>query len=148
MDCANNGALISQLTEGVDKIEAGIGEKLGLFVQHLSVFIGDLVMSFVYNWELTLVSVTCLPIVCIAFAAVGIVARNLSAQEGYAYSQASGIAGEVLSAVKTVFAFEGQTREVKRYSRELVEAERIGLKRAVIISCSKPAYSNSADYLT
>ena len=131
------GSLITQLTEGVDKIEAGIGEKLGLFVQHLSVFAGGLVLSFTYNWELTLVSVACLPVVCIAFAAVGIVVRKLSAQERAAYSRASGIAGEVLSAVKTVFAFEGQKRELKRYSQELVEAEKIGLRRAMIFNFSK-----------
>ena len=121
----------------MDKIEAGLGEKAGLFVQHLSVFAGGVVISLIRNWELTLVSAACLPIVCAAFAAVGFVVRKLSAQERAAYSRANGIAGEVLSSVKTIFAFEGQKRELNRYSKELLEAERVGLKRAIIFNFSK-----------
>ena len=136
-DAANIGALITQLTEGVDKVETGIGEKAGLFVQHLSVFVGGVVLSLVKNWELTLVALACIPVVCAAFASVGFVVRKLSAQERAAYSRANGIAVEVLSAIKTIFAFEGQKRELKRYSGELMEAEKVGLKRAVIFNFSK-----------
>ena len=118
-------------------MEAGIGEKAGLFVQHLSVFVGGVVIGLVKNWELTLVGLACLPVVCVAFAAVGFAVKKLSAQERAAYSRANGIAGEVLSAIKTVYAFEGQKRELKRYSGELVEAERVGLKRAVVFNFSK-----------
>ena len=94
-------------------------------------------ISLVKNWELTLVASACLPIVCVAFAAVGFVVRKLSDQERAAYSRANGIAGEVLSSIKTIFAFEGQKRELKRYSGELVAAERAGLKRAIMFSFSK-----------
>lgn len=110
---------------------------MGLFVQHFAVFVGGVAVCFVRNWELTLVSATCLPIVCVAFSAVGFVVRKLNAKERAAYSRANGIAGEVLSSVKTIFAFEGQKRELKRYSSELLEAEKFGLKRSVIVGFSK-----------
>ena len=129
--------MITQLTEGVDKIEAGIGEKAGLFVQNLSVFVGGVVISLVKNWKLTLVPLACLPLVFISFAAVGFIVQKLSSQERAAYSRANRVAGEVFSAIKTIFAFEGQKRELKRYSGELLEAERVGLKRAIIFNFSK-----------
>ncbi|VDO00266.1 unnamed protein product [Rodentolepis nana] len=132
-DSCNVGTLITRLIEGTDKIEIGIGEKAGLFVQHISVFLGGAVMSFIYNWELSLVAAAFFPLVAISFAAIGFVVRKLSAKERAAYSRANGIAGEVLSAVKTVFMFEGQSRESKRYSVELQEAEKVGLKRATIV---------------
>ncbi|CDI97806.2 ATP binding cassette sub family B [Echinococcus multilocularis] len=103
-DTANVGALITRLTEGVDKVEAGVGEKAGLFVQNLFVFIGGTVISLVKNWELALVSAAFFPLVGGSFAAVGFVVRKLSAEERAAYSRANGIAGEVLGAVKTIFA--------------------------------------------
>ncbi|VDM16862.1 unnamed protein product [Hydatigera taeniaeformis] len=131
-DTANVGALITRLTEGVDKIEAGVGEKAGLFVQNLFVFIGGVVISLIKNWELALVSAAFFPLVGASFAAVGFIVRKLSAKERAAYSRANGIAGEVLGAVKTIFAFEGQARETKRYSEELSEAENVGLKRSTI----------------
>ncbi|KAL5106601.1 ATP-dependent translocase ABCB1 [Taenia crassiceps] len=132
-DVANVGVLITRLAEGVDKVEAGLGEKAGLFVQNLFVFIGGVVISLMKNWELALVSASFFPLVGASFAAVGFVVRKLSAKERAAYSRANGIAGEVLGAVKTIFAFEGQAREVKRYSGELSEAEKVGLKRSTIV---------------
>lgn len=131
-DVANVGALITRLTEGVDKVEAGVGEKVGLFVQNLFVFIGGVIISLIKNWELALVSAAFFPLVGGSFAAVGFVVRKLSAKERAAYSRANGIAGEVLGAVKTIFAFEGQARETKRYSGELSEAEKAELKRSTI----------------
>ncbi|KAM3180235.1 hypothetical protein ACTXT7_016685 [Hymenolepis weldensis] len=132
-DWSNVGTLITRLTEGADKIEIGIGEKAGLFVQHISVFIGGAVISFIYNWELSLVAAAFFPLVAGSFAAVGFITRKLSAKERAAYSRANSVAGEVLSAVKTVFAFEGQSRESERYSVELYEAEKVGLKRSTIV---------------
>ena len=89
------------------------------------------------NWELTLVSLAFIPVVCVSFASVGFAVRKLAAQERAAYARANGIAGEVFSAIKTIFAFEGQKRELRRYSGELLEAERVELKRSVIFSFSK-----------
>lgn len=134
---ANVGAMITRLTEGVDKVEAGVGEKVGLFVQNLFVFIGGVIISLIKNWELALVSAAFFPLVGASFAAVGFVVRKLSAKERAAYSRANGIAGEVLGAVKTIFAFEGQVRETKRYSEELSEAEEVGLKRSTIVGFGK-----------
>ena len=94
-------------------------------------------MSFVYNWELTLVSAPWLSVVCIVFVAVGIATGKLAARESASYPQASEIAGEVLSAVKTVTAFEGQVKELRCYAMELVEAENVGYKRALITNCRK-----------
>ncbi|KAL5969731.1 ATP-dependent translocase ABCB1 [Taenia solium] len=131
-DGANVGALITQLTEGVDKIEAGLGEKAGMFVQNLFVFIGGVVISLIKNWELALVSAAFFPLVGASFAGVGFVIRKLGAKERAAYSRANGIAGEVLGAVKTVLAFEGQEKETKRYAEELSEAEKVGLLRSII----------------
>ncbi|KAM7533954.1 hypothetical protein Aperf_G00000117604 [Anoplocephala perfoliata] len=132
-DTSNAGTLITRLTEGADKIEMGIGEKAGLFVQNVFVFIGGLVISLIWNWKLALVAASFFPLVAVSFSAAGFVVRKLSAKEQAAYSQANAIAGEVLYAVKTVFAFEGQSRETKRFSEMLHEAERVNLKRSVAV---------------
>ncbi|KAL5961697.1 ATP-dependent translocase ABCB1, partial [Taenia solium] len=100
---------------------------------NLFVFIGGVIISLIKNWELALVSAAFFLLVGGSFAAVGFVVRKLSAKERAAYSRANGIAGEVLGAVKTIFAFEGQARETKRYSGELSEAEKVGLKRSTIV---------------
>lgn len=54
-----------------------------------------------------------------------------------AYSTAGSIAEEVLSAVKTVVAFEGQTKEIDRYSKEIQIARNNNSKRALFSSSSQ-----------
>ncbi|KAL5108852.1 ATP-dependent translocase ABCB1 [Taenia crassiceps] len=129
-DGANVGGLITRLTEGGDKVEAGLGEKAGVFVQNLFAFTGGTVISLVKNWEL--VSAAFFLLVGTSFAAVGSVVRKMSAKERAAHSRASGIAGEALGAVRAIFAPEGQERGTKRYAEELPKAERVGLKRSSV----------------
>lgn len=56
---------------------------------------------------------------------------SLTEKELQSYSSAGGVAEEVLSAVRTVFAFSGQKKEVDRYSRRLVTAEKNGIKKGI-----------------
>ena len=48
-----------------------------------------------------------------------------------AYGKAGGVAEEVFSAIRTVFAFSGQRKEVQRFRDNLVFARKAGLKRGV-----------------
>ncbi|VDM34108.1 unnamed protein product [Hydatigera taeniaeformis] len=50
-----------------------------------------------------------------------------------AYERANSIASEALGAIRTIFAFEGQKTELKRYSSELDEAEKCGIKMSLSV---------------
>lgn len=52
------------------------------------------------------------------------------------YGAAGAIAEEVIGAVKTVSAFEGQHKEHQRYKQHLVDAERNNIKRSVFTAIS------------
>ena len=54
-----------------------------------------------------------------------------TANELESYGKAGGVAEEVFSAIRTVFAFSGQRKEVQRYKDYLVFARKAGLKRAL-----------------
>lgn len=54
-----------------------------------------------------------------------------------AYSAAGSIAEEVLSAIKTVVAFQGQQREAERYSKEIQSARDNNQRRALFSSSSQ-----------
>ncbi|CAH8544605.1 unnamed protein product [Schistosoma mattheei] len=58
--------------------------------------------------------------------------KNLSGFiEIVAYARAGAVAGEVLEAIRTVVAFGGEKRELKRYREQLGTAEKAGLKKVV-----------------
>lgn len=121
----------SRITEDLDKMKEGIGEKLGIFTYLTTSFISSIIISFVYGWKLTLVVLSCAPIIIIATAVVAKVQSSLSALELTAYGQAGSVAEEVLGAVRTVIAFNGEEKEVQRYKEKLMPAEKTGIKRGM-----------------
>ncbi|XP_017766399.1 PREDICTED: multidrug resistance protein homolog 49 isoform X2 [Eufriesea mexicana] len=121
----------SRITEDLDKMKDGIGEKLGVFTYLMVSFISSIIISFVYGWKLTLVVLSCAPIIVIATAVVAKVQSSLTAQELNAYGQAGNVAEEVLAAIRTVIAFNGEQKEVDRYAEKLVPAEKTGIRRGM-----------------
>ncbi|XP_012280547.1 multidrug resistance protein homolog 49 isoform X2 [Orussus abietinus] len=121
----------SRITEDLDKMKDGIGEKLGIFTYLLVSFVSSIIISFVYGWKLTLVVLSCAPIIVIATAIVAKVQSSLTALELAAYGQAGTVAEEVLGAIRTVVAFGGEKKEVDRYAEKLVPAETTGIKRGM-----------------
>uniref|UniRef100_A0A8D1T8S9 Multidrug resistance protein 1 n=1 Tax=Sus scrofa TaxID=9823 RepID=A0A8D1T8S9_PIG len=53
-----------------------------------------------------------------------------------AYAKAGAVAEEVLAAIRTVIAFGGQKKELERYNKNLEEAKRIGIKKAITANIS------------
>ena len=54
----------------IEKIQAGIGDKIGLFLQYCSTFVTGFVIAFTANWKLTLVLSVTLPILCLLIIAI------------------------------------------------------------------------------
>lgn len=121
----------SPFRRDLDKMKDGISEKLGVFTYLMVSFISSIIISFVYGWKLTLVVLSCAPIIVIATAVVAKVQSSLTALELAAYGQAGTVAEEVLGAIRTVIAFNGEQKEVDRYAKKLVPADRTGIKRGM-----------------
>ena len=62
---------------------------------------------------------------------IGKVQSSATEKELEAYGKAGGVAEEVFSAIRTVFAFGGQRKEVERFSYNLTFAKKAGLKRGL-----------------
>ncbi|XP_011684594.1 PREDICTED: multidrug resistance protein homolog 49 isoform X2 [Wasmannia auropunctata] len=121
----------SRINEDLEKLKDGIGEKLSIITYLITSFVASVVISFVYGWKLTLVMLSCTPVIIIATAVVAKVQSSLSAHELAAYGQAGNVAEEVLAAIRTVVAFNGEQKEVERYSEKLGPAEKTGIRRGM-----------------
>ncbi|XP_067457616.1 ATP-binding cassette, sub-family B (MDR/TAP), member 4 [Thunnus thynnus] len=130
-DVNETGELNTRLTDDVYKIQEGIGDKVGMLIQAFSTFITSFIIGFVKGWKLTLVILAVSPALGISAAIFGKVLTNFTAKEQTAYAKAGAVAEEVLSAIRTVFAFSGQDREIKRYHKNLEDAKNMGIKKAI-----------------
>lgn len=132
-DEQSTGALMNKLTQNIDNIEEGIGTKFGEFVMNMSGFFCGIIIAFAVGWKLTLVACTMIPFVVLVFAVFGFLMKFLTMKELSAYAHASGISGEVLSAIRTVLAFGGEKKEIQRYSENLSAAQNVGIKKSIAL---------------
>ncbi|XP_038209704.1 ATP-dependent translocase ABCB1-like [Zerene cesonia] len=128
-DTHQTGDFASKMTDDVVKLEDGIGEKLGTFIYYQAAFVSSIIMALVKGWKLALLCLVSFPVTLSLVGAAGIVASKLSKKEAVAAGKAGAIAEEVISAVRTVYAFSGQRQEIDRYDKHLIDVRKINIKK-------------------
>ncbi|XP_040208747.1 ATP-binding cassette sub-family B member 5-like isoform X2 [Rana temporaria] len=130
-DVTKSGELNSRLTEDINKINDGIGDKVGHFLQNFSTFVAGLVIGLAKGWQLALVYMSTSPLMALSSAFCSKMLVSLTSKELTAYAKAGAVAEEVLSSIRTVVAFGGQEKEIKRYTNNLGEAKELGIKKSI-----------------
>ncbi|NWU88536.1 MDR1 protein, partial [Upupa epops] len=138
-DVNDVGELNTRLLDDVSKINEGIGDKVGLLVQSLTTFVAGFVVGLIRGWKLTLVILAVSPVLGLSAALWAKVLSAFTDKEQNAYAKAGAVAEEVLGAVRTVIAFGGQEKEIKRYHKNLEDAKQIGIKKAITSNISMGA---------
>merc|ERR1719295_1419289 len=126
----------SRLTEDLNKLQEGIGEKIGMLSFFTGTFILSIIVAFVYGWDLTLVIMSMIPFMVIFGGMATKVQSSFAEKEMEAYGKAGAIAEEVLSGVRTVVAFGGEEKEIKRYEENLQGAKKSGIIRGMLTGLS------------
>ncbi|NXD79725.1 MDR1 protein, partial [Halcyon senegalensis] len=138
-DVNDVGELNTRLLDDVSKINEGIGDKIGLLVQSVTTFLTGFIVGLIRGWKLTLVILSISPVLGLSAALWAKVLSTFTDKEQAAYAKAGAVAEEVLAAVRTVIAFGGQQKEIKRYHKNLEDAKRIGIKKAITSNISMGA---------
>ncbi|OPJ81788.1 hypothetical protein AV530_014340 [Patagioenas fasciata monilis] len=138
-DVNDVGELNTRLLDDVSKINDGIGDKVGLLIQSLTTFIAGFIVGLIRGWKLTLVILAVSPVLGLSAAMWAKILSSFTDKEQAAYAKAGAVAEEVLAAIRTVIAFGGQEKEIKRYRKNLEDAKRMGIKKAITSNISMGA---------
>ncbi|TFJ95773.1 vang-like protein 2 [Platysternon megacephalum] len=131
-DTSQIGTLNTRLTDDINTIHEGIGDKFCIFVQFFATFLTGIVIGFVYGWKLTLVILSVSPLLLAAAAAVGsFLLASFTTKELSAYARAGAVAEEILTAIRTVVAFNGQMKALTKYDVNLENARKVGVKKSI-----------------
>ncbi|XP_045876922.1 ATP-binding cassette sub-family B member 5 [Meles meles] len=130
-DGCDIGEFNTRMTNDINKISDGIGEKIALLFQNISTFSIGLAVGLVKDWKLTLVILSTSPLIIASAAIFSRIIISLTTKELNAYSKAGAVAEEVLSSVRTVVAFGAQEKEIQRYTQNLKYAKDIGIRKAI-----------------
>ncbi|XP_073503103.1 bile salt export pump-like isoform X1 [Phyllobates terribilis] len=132
-DCTSVGELNTRMSDDINKINDAIADQVGIFIQRFTTFLAGFLLGFVNGWKLTLVIIAVSPLIGIGAALMALAVAKLTGRELLAYAKAGAVADEVLSGIRTVAAFGGELKEVDRYDRNLVYAQRWGIRKGVIM---------------
>ncbi|XP_059656832.1 ABC transporter B family member 2-like [Cornus florida] len=125
---ASTGEVISAITSDILVVQDAISEKVGNFMHYISRFIAGFTIGFIRVWQISLVTLSIVPLIAIAGGVYAYIATGLIARVRKSYVKAGEIAEEVIGNVRTVQAFAGEEKAVKSYSNALLNTYKYGRK--------------------
>ncbi|KAG5856705.1 hypothetical protein ANANG_G00010730 [Anguilla anguilla] len=130
------GVLNIRLTEDINTIKDGLGDHIGICVEHFTTFLAGIIVGLYHGWKLSLVILSVGPIIAGSAAVWSKALRTLGSKELSAYAKAGAVAEEMLVSIRTVVAFNGQNQAVEKYETKLEDAKNLGLKKAIVTKAS------------
>ncbi|XP_076187478.1 ATP-binding cassette sub-family B member 5 isoform X7 [Aptenodytes patagonicus] len=135
-DTTQIGMLNTRLTDDINTIHEGIGDKICIFVQFFATFLAGIIIGFIHGWKLTLVILSVSPLLAASAAVWSTLLASLTAKELSAYAKAGAVAEEILTAIRTVVAFNGQQKALAKYDANLEMARSVGVKKSITTNTS------------
>ncbi|OVA02906.1 ABC transporter [Macleaya cordata] len=123
---ASTGEVISAITTDIIVVQDAISEKVGNFMHYISRFIAGFAIGFARVWQISLVTLSIVPLIAIAGGVYAYVATGLIARVRKSYVKAGEIAEEVIGNVRTVQAFVGEEKAVRSYRTALLKTYKYG----------------------
>ncbi|CAJ0606066.1 unnamed protein product [Cylicocyclus nassatus] len=123
-----SGVITSQLNDNIDRIQDGMGDKLGLLIRGFSMFFSSVIACCIISWQITLISLTMGPISAMTMAMLGKVNATSMRKAMKSQALASTIYEESIMNVKTVQSCNGQDHMVKKYTNALNQTLRYTLR--------------------
>ncbi|CAN6461005.1 unnamed protein product [Victoria cruziana] len=124
----STGQVIAGITSDVIVVQDAISEKVGNFLHYISRFIAGFAIGFAHVWQLSLVTLSIVPLIALAGGLYAYVATGLVARVRKSYVRAGEIAEEVIGNIRTVHAFVGEEKAVRSYKTALIDTYKFGKK--------------------
>jgi len=129
-DSSRTGELVSRLGTDCATLQALLSAQISMTFRHVITAAGGLTLLFVTSPRLTVVMLLVVPPVAVGAVAYGRRVRALARRYQDALADASHVAEESLSAIRTVRAFVAEDAERARYKRAVDDAYDAARRRA------------------
>ncbi|CAH0578089.1 unnamed protein product [Chrysodeixis includens] len=116
------GAICARLSGDTAEVQGATGLRIGIILQGVSSVVIGVVMGFIFNWKLTLVSTAFLPLMIGSIWFEGIMSRKSQADERKAMESATSVATEAVVSIKTVQSLGIETVFFDKFHESLLVA--------------------------
>lgn len=137
-DKNESGQLMSRLTDDTKVINEFISQKLPNLLPSVLTLIGSLVMLFIMDWKLTLLTFITIPVFILIIVPLGRVMQKISTNTQSEIANFSGLSGRVLTEMRLVKVSNTERLELDNAHTNLKKIYRLGLKQAKISAVVQP----------
>eukprot|EP00457_Paulinella_chromatophora_P000433 gb/GEZN01000433.1/.p1 GENE.gb/GEZN01000433.1/~~gb/GEZN01000433.1/.p1 ORF type:complete len:1384 (+),score=244.98 gb/GEZN01000433.1/:399-4154(+) len=129
-DTSNPSELSSRIAESTQAVSEGISSKLALGTRYLGQGVCGLGVAFYYSWDLSLVLLALSPIVMFGTWFMTKATTDAARDTADAYAAAGGVAGETISALRTVASLTAEPSQAAKYGASLEQARKAGVRKS------------------
>ncbi|XP_058757109.1 ABC transporter B family member 11-like [Vicia villosa] len=127
----NTGEVVGRMSGDTVLIQDAMGEKVGQFLQLVATFFGGFVIAFIKGWLLTVVMMSCIPLLVLSGAMMSMVIAKASSTGQEAYSKAASVVEQTIGSIRTVASFTGEKQAIAKYDQSLLDAYTSVVKEAL-----------------
>uniref|UniRef100_A0A0N5ASE1 Multidrug resistance protein 1 n=1 Tax=Syphacia muris TaxID=451379 RepID=A0A0N5ASE1_9BILA len=127
-DKRNLGTITSQLNMNIDRIQDGIGDKIGLIIRGLFSYVASVIMSLCCEWRIALITFAVGPLSAFLMSLQARVVDKETTAQMKEIGNADAVVEESVINYKTVASCNGQETMVNKYAEILKKAKAHALK--------------------
>jgi len=116
------GALLPRLQAQIRELQLATSQPLGGLFQLVSTLVLSMAQAFYFSWDLTLVTISSVPVIMGAVIWIGRPMQNALTNQQSKLTEAQKYLTSAFSAIETVKCFNGQEIELGKYVRKVKEA--------------------------
>nr|GMD08275.1 ABC transporter B family member 9-like [Ipomoea batatas] len=143
----SSGAVGARLSADASTMRSLVGDALALIVQNTATVLAGLVIAFVANWILALIILVLLPLMGLQWFFQNKFYKGFSANAKVVYEEASQVASDAVSSIRTVASFCAEEKVMAMYEKKCEGAVKQGVKVGVVSGASL-GFGSLALYLT
>lgn len=140
-DKNESGQLMSRLTDDTKVINDFISQKLPQLLPAIITLIGSIIMLFIMDWQMTLLTFITIPIFMGIMIPLGRRMQKISKHTQAEIANFSGLLGRVLTEMRLVKISNTEQKELNNAHYNLNEIYKLGLRQAKIVAIIQPISS-------
>ncbi|KAF8651334.1 hypothetical protein HU200_063590 [Digitaria exilis] len=127
----NNSSLVAaRLAVDAADVKSAIAERISVIVQNMTSLMTSFIFGFIIEWRVALLILATFPLLVLANFAQQISMKGFAGDTAKAHAKSSMVAGEGVSNIRTVAAFNAQNKILSLFSHELRIPEQQILRRS------------------
>ncbi|XP_010937072.1 ABC transporter B family member 19 [Elaeis guineensis] len=126
----NSSLLAARLATDAADVKSAIAERISVILQNMTSLLTSFIVGFIVEWRVALLILATFPLLVLANFAQQLSLKGFAGDTAKAHAKTSMIAGEGVSNIRTVAAFNAQDKILSLFHHELRVPQRRSLRRS------------------